>query len=199
MHASTLPPRRHRFVVALAAIATVCVLAAGIYLGVRKDVASPDASIAQPASAPRTLPDLRFQNGDGKPVMLSDFRGRFVLLNVWATWCAPCRKEMPALDRLQQKLGGHDFQVVALSIDRGGPAAVRPFYEQMDIRALTVYVDPAVEVTSKLKTVGVPTTLLIDREGRELWRKTGPAEWDSAEVVESLRRHIQGETRVRSK
>jgi thiol-disulfide isomerase/thioredoxin len=117
-----------------------------------------------------------------------------VLLNVWATWCTPCRKEMPALDRLQQQLGGRDFEVVALSIDRGGNPAVAAFYREMDLRALAVYVDPTSEATSTLRTVGIPTTLLVDRQGRELWRKTGPAEWDRADFVELLRSYLRGTT-----
>ena len=123
---------------------------------------------------------------------LSDFRGKVVLLNVWATWCAPCRKEMPALDRLQQTLGGAEFEVVALSIDGGGAAAVRRFYDEIGIRSLALYVDSTMAASGKLRTVGIPTTLLLDREGRERWRKTGPAEWDSPEIVESLRAKLPG-------
>lgn len=144
------------------------------------------------ANAPQPVPDIRFQNADGKPSRLSDFRGKVVLLNVWATWCAPCRKEMPALDRLQQKLGGADFEVVALSIDGGGAVAVRRFYDEMGIRALAVYVDTTTEAAGKLGSLGIPTTLLIDRKGRERWRKTGPAEWDSPEIIESLRAKLRG-------
>jgi thiol-disulfide isomerase/thioredoxin len=144
------------------------------------------------ASAPQPVPDIRFQDADGKPHTLSDFRGKIVLLNVWATWCAPCRKEMPALDRLQQMLGGPTFEVVALSINSGGAAVVRQFYDENGIHALGIYVDPTTEVTGKLRTLGIPTTLLIDREGRERWRKTGPAEWDSSEIVESLRAKLRG-------
>lgn len=147
---------------------------------------------APAAGAPQAVPDLRFQDGKGNLLSLSEFRGKFVLLNVWATWCAPCREEMPALDRLQQQLGGPDFEVAALSIDRGGAVAVRAFYEEMDIRALSIYVDPGSEAMSTLRTVGIPTTLLVDREGRELWRKTGAATWDNGDFVEHLRRQMRG-------
>lgn len=145
------------------------------------------------ASTPQAVADLRFQDADGKARSLSDFRGKIVLLNLWATWCAPCRKEMPALDRLQQTLGGPDFQVVALSIDSGGAAVVRQFYDEIGIRALGIYVDPTMEATNKLHALGVPTTLLLDRQGRERWRKTGPAEWDSPEIVESLRAKVRSD------
>jgi len=144
------------------------------------------------ADAPQPVPDIGFEGADGKPYRLSNFRGKVVLLNVWAAWCAPCRKEMPALDRLQQTLGGPDFQVLALSLDNGGPTVVRQFYDQIGIRALGIYVDPATEATGKLRALGVPTTLLLDREGRERWRKTGPAEWNSPEIVEALRAKLRG-------
>jgi len=109
------------------------------------------------------------------------------LLNIWATWCVPCREEMPTLDRLQQKLGGPAFEVVALSIDSKGIPAVRQFFEEIGVRSLAVYVDPSMQAMEKLRIVGVPTTLLIDREGRELWRKSGPAQWDSPDVIQRLR------------
>ena len=138
------------------------------------------------------FPLISLTTGTGAHVGVESMRGRMVVLNIWATWCSPCRKEMPALDRLQQKLGGADFQVVALSIDGGGTAAVRGFYDEIGIRTLAIYVDPTTEATGKLRTVGIPTTLLLDREGRERWRKTGPAEWDSPEIVESLRAKLRG-------
>ena len=187
--------RRLRAALALAGIAALAVSAFGIYLATGERGAPPGTGPQTDvgwASAPQPVPDVRFQDADGKPRTLSGFRGKVVLLNVWATWCVPCRKEMPALDRLQQMLGGPDFQVVALSIDSGGAAVVRQFYDEIGIRALGIYVDPTTEATGKLRTLGIPTTLLIDREGRERWRKTGPAEWDSPDIVESLRAKLRG-------
>jgi thiol-disulfide isomerase/thioredoxin len=186
---------RFRTAAAFAAVAVLAVSAIGIYLatGERTD---PPAAVPVGvgwAGNPQAVPDLRFQDADGKPHQLSDFRGKVVLLNVWATWCAPCRKEMPALDRLQQALGGPDFQVLALSIDNGGTAIVRRFYDEIGIKALGIYVDPTTEATGKLRTVGIPTTILLDREGRERWRKTGPAEWDSPEIIEALRARLRGD------
>ena len=96
-----------------------------------------------------------------------------------------------ALERLQQKLGGPDFEVVALSIDRGGAAVVRQFYDETGIRTLPAYFDQSMQASGMLRALGIPTTVLIDREGRERWRKTGPAEWDSPEFVESLRARIR--------
>ena len=187
--------RRFRSTMALAGLVVLAASAIGIYLATDERTMStgPDTrSGVGWASAPQPVADIRFQDADGKPYTLSNFRGKVVLLNVWATWCAPCRKEMPALDRLQQKLGGAEFEVIALSIDGGGAAAVRRFYDEIGIHTLTIYVDPTTEATGKLRALGIPTTLLLDREGRERWRKTGPAEWDSPEIMESLRARLRG-------
>ena len=142
--------------------------------------------------APKSIADIRFEDENGKGLALSDFRGKIVLLNIWATWCGPCRREMPSLDRLQAQLGGTDFQVVPLSIDRAGVAVVRKFYTEVELKVLPIYIDTAGSATRTLATVGVPATLLIDREGRELGRLVGPAEWDEAPMVEFLRGIIGG-------
>ena len=138
----------------------------------------------------RTLPDLRFIDGAGAPLSLSDFRGRVILLNLWATWCVPCREEMPALDRLQAALGGSDFEVVALSLDRGGIVAVKGFYEELKLRTLRIYVDQNGDALSKLGSVGIPLTVLVDRDGRELWRVVGPREWDQPAEMNRIRSHL---------
>lgn len=131
---------------------------------------------------PEPLPELSFVDGTGAERNLKDWQGRVVLLNLWATWCAPCRKEMPALDRLQQALGSDRFEVVALSVDRGGIEKSQKFLDQIDVKALRLYVDPTTRATSQLKAVGLPATLLIDAQGREIGRLTGPAEWDSEDA-----------------
>ncbi|MDE2166340.1 MAG: TlpA family protein disulfide reductase [Alphaproteobacteria bacterium] len=143
-----------------------------------------------PLDKPRSLPELHFANADGKDLSLGDFRGRVVLLNLWATWCVPCRKEMPTLDRLDAKLGGPGFEVVALSIDRRGLAAVQPFFKELGIKALRIYLDQSGKAAFTLDAPGLPTTLLIDRDGREIARKIGPAEWDSPEIEEVIRQHL---------
>ena len=130
---------------------------------------------------PRDLPAFTFQDEAGKEMSLTDFRGKVVLLNIWATWCPPCREEMPSLDRLNDKRGGENFEVVALSIDRD-TALVKPFYEEFGIQALRGYFDPSAQIPNTLRAPGVPTTLLIDRDGREIGRAMGPAAWDSAQV-----------------
>ncbi len=145
---------------------------------------------------PRALPDLRFADGGGRTVRLSDFRGKTVLLNVWATWCAPCREEMPALDRLQAKLGGERFHVIALSTDVEGVAVVEEFYEEIGIENLGMYVTPEHEDMRKLGLFGLPTTLLVDPGGRELARKLGAAEWDSPEMVSFIRERLDDMARA---
>ena len=140
--------------------------------------------------APKPLPEISFQDAAGKPLGLRDFRGRVVLLNLWATWCLPCRAEMPTLDRLQAQLGGLGFEVVALSIDRGGRTAVDPFFHQIGIVHLARYLDTSGRAAGRLGAVGLPTTLLIDRQGQEVGRLVGPAEWDRAEMIAFLRQFI---------
>ena len=141
---------------------------------------------------PRPVPALAFVDRDDVTKSLADFKGRVVLLNIWATWCVPCRAEMPALDRLQAKLGGPDFEVVPLSIDRKGLNVVKPFYAELGLKSLSIYIDQSGDAAHTLETVGVPTTLLIDRDGHELGRKLGPAEWDQQDAVALIQRAIEG-------
>ncbi len=139
---------------------------------------------------PKPVEAVSFVDGEGKPRNLADFRGKVVLLNLWATWCGPCRQEMPTLDRLQAQLGSPDFQVVALSIDLDGLRVVRDFYREVGIRHLGIYIDENASAISQLGAFGLPAILLLDREGRELGRKLGEATWDSPEVVAYLREVI---------
>lgn len=141
--------------------------------------------------SPRELPELRFQDGERAERILADFRGKVVLLNVWATWCVPCRKEMPMLDRLQAQLGGSDFEVVALSIDRAGISVVEKFYKEIGLKALGMYVDSSGKASRALGIVGLPTTVLIGRDGAELGRSVGPAEWNSPAMVGFFRKQIE--------
>ncbi|MFB3150437.1 MAG: TlpA family protein disulfide reductase, partial [Alphaproteobacteria bacterium] len=140
---------------------------------------------------PRPLPELRFVDGEGRPLTLADFRGKVILLNIWATWCIPCLREMPTLDRLQAKLGGPRFEVVVLSIDIGGIPVVEKFYRALKLDSLGIYVDKTLRVKRDLGIVGIPTTLLIDRQGREIGRLAGPAEWDSKEAIKAIRRYLE--------
>tara|TARA_R110000772_G_scaffold165951_2_gene277660 strand:+ start:1436 stop:1963 length:528 start_codon:yes stop_codon:yes gene_type:complete len=131
----------------------------------------------------KNLVNITFEGETGTPLSLSDWRGKVVLLNVWATWCGPCREEMPTLDRLQAKLGGNEFDVLALSIDRAGVGVVREFYNEIGIQHLEIRIDPTTNASRGMNVVGLPTTLLIGPDGKELGRKVGPVEWDSLEAI----------------
>lgn len=139
---------------------------------------------------PKPVPEIQFQDGEGRNLTLADFHGKVVLLNIWATWCGPCREEMPTLDRLQAKLGGPDFEVVALSIDRQGIPAITKFFGEVEVKHLAMYVDSSAKAAPVLGAVGLPASLLIDRNGREIGRLIGPAEWDSPEMVEFIRSYL---------
>jgi thiol-disulfide isomerase/thioredoxin len=162
---------------------------AGIYLSYWQASAVPFARAAKP----KAMPQLHFEDAAGRARTLADFRGKVVLLNIWATWCAPCREEMPALDRLQAKLGSERFQVVALSVDQQGAPIARKFYGEVGIKALPLYIDPSAKAAFVLDAAGLPATLLIDRAGREVGRHLGPVKWDDPEVVERLQRAISAE------
>jgi len=136
---------------------------------------------------PRRLPDLSFRDAAGATKTLADWRGRVVLFNLWATWCVPCRKEMPALDALEAKLGGKDFDVVAVNIDTRDPAKPRTWLGEAGVTHLAYYADPTASVFQELKRVGrafgMPTTLILDRDGCELASLAGPAEWSSDDAL----------------
>jgi len=142
------------------------------------------------AKSPLKLPALAFQDATGKQVDLASFRGRTVLLNLWATWCVPCRKEMPALDALQGKLGGPGFQVVAVNIDTRNPDKPKRFLDEIGVKQLTYYADPSAKVFQDLKSIGraigMPTTLLVDGAGCEIATIAGPAEWASDDAVKLI-------------
>jgi thiol-disulfide isomerase/thioredoxin len=132
--------------------------------------------------APEELPEVKFLDADSKEKTLADWSGKVVLLNLWATWCLPCRKEMPALDRLQRELGSDKFQVVAVSVDRAGLAGARKFLDEAKASNLALYADPSARMAAALRAAGLPATLLLDGRGREIGRLLGPAEWDSEDA-----------------
>jgi thiol-disulfide isomerase/thioredoxin len=139
------------------------------------------------ATEPRRLPDLSFRDAGGRDRKLSQWRGRTVLLNLWATWCVPCRKEMPALDALEGRLGGANFEVVAVNIDTRDAEKPKAWLKEVGINRLAYYADPSANIFQDLraagKAFGMPTTLLIDPQGCELATLAGPAEWASEDAV----------------
>lgn len=153
-------------------------------------VALATAALWPKSAAPSRTANLSFSDETGRQKTLAHFRGQTLLVNFWATWCAPCRDEMPALDRLQHELSGTDFQVIALAVDQGGVAAVRRFYDEVGVRHLPVYVDASGASLQQVNAPGLPTTLLLDRSGREIGRYVGPAKWDDAAAVSIIRNAI---------
>src|SRR5712671_1490623 len=139
------------------------------------------------ASAPLRLPDLAFEDAEGKPKKLSDWRGRTVLVNLWATWCVPCRKEMPALENLQTRLGGPDFEVVAINIDTRDPEKPKNFLKEANLTKLAYFTDTKAKVFQDLKNIGkalgMPTSVLVDGQGCEIGTIAGPAEWASDDAI----------------
>ena len=130
----------------------------------------------------KEIAPFSFTNAKGETVDLSKWKGRVVLLNLWATWCAPCRKEMPDLAKLQASMGGPEFEVLALSVDRKGLEASQAFLKEIGVSNLAAYIEPEAKSLAALQALGLPATVLIDRQGKEAARLLGPADWSSAET-----------------
>ncbi len=146
--------------------------------------------VIEPAKAAPLSPIL---DGTGRRLDLTAFRGRVVLLNLWATWCGPCVREMPSLDRLQAAFGGVGLSVVALSIDRGGATTVRPFFARLGLKNLDIYLDPNAVSISLFAAPGLPASYILDRDGRLRGRLGGAAAWDSPQARALLRHYLDGE------
>jgi thiol-disulfide isomerase/thioredoxin len=152
-----------------------------------RPLASGEVAAVAIANAPKSLPLLAFKDGSGTPRSLADWRGRTVLVNLWATWCVPCRKEMPALDALQARLGGAEFEVVSINIDTRDTDKPKDWLKNAGVNTLAYYADNSAKVFQDLKAVGkafgMPTTLIVDPNGCELAYLAGPAECSSPEAV----------------
>jgi thiol-disulfide isomerase/thioredoxin len=151
-----------------------------------KDLAKGEVAAMNISRKPEKLPDYAFNDPEGKPASLSAFKGKTVLLNIWATWCVPCRAEMPELDKLQAELGSDKFQVVSVNIDTSRLERPKKFFEDTGVKALTLYSDPKANVFFELKqagkALGLPVTILIDSEGCQIGLMNGPANWHSADA-----------------
>ena len=200
--------KRTRAMIAVAAVAAVVTGAAiygiGAMQGNADPICRPSAEVAKRlaplargevaainiATEPRRLPELTFTDANGQQRKLADFQGRTVLLNLWATWCVPCRREMPALDALQVKLGDDKFQVVAVNIDTRNPDKPKTWLEETGVKKLAYFADPSAKVFQELKAIGkalgMPTTLLVDANGCELGTLAGPAEWASDDALKLI-------------
>src|SRR5258708_19296702 len=140
---------------------------------------------------------VRFEDDQGQARSLGEFRGKIVLVNVWGTWCAPCIKEIPALDHLAAALNGADFVVVAVSVDRKGIDAVRKVFTERDVHKLPIYIDRSGEALRTVRAIGLPTSLLIDRHGREFARAVGPAQCDDDTTIAFFRYIVSRESPTR--
>lgn len=171
-----------------AAVAVLTLMASPVAAAEGKayTIAPPSESAVQ-GQRPQA-PPVAFISAAKGQVSLDDFRGRVVLLNLWATFCPPCVDEMPALDNVQKALGSQGLEVVAVSYDFGGALAVQRFYDDYGIKHLGIYTDPAMKVQKAFEARGLPTTIILDRQGREVWRLAGAANWDSAAFVQFLRK-----------
>src|SRR5690606_22103276 len=163
---------------------TACAAGSGTALDT---LATGEVAAFKVSDTPRHLADLAFNDGDGMPTDLGAFAGRTVLVNLWATWCAPCRAEMPALARLQEARGGDDFTVVAVNLDTGDTAKAKAFLHEVGADGLDFYADPTTGLFTALKqrgmALGLPTTVLVDPSGCQLGIMAGPAEWDSPDAI----------------
>jgi thiol-disulfide isomerase/thioredoxin len=144
-----------------------------------------------PNSPPVPAPPISLVDLAGNTVSLSEFAGRLVLINLWATWCEPCLREMPSLERMQSRLGDK-ITVVAISEDRGGSKTVEPFINKLGLKLFKTYLDPKSDAGRAFKVAGLPTSFLIDREGRVLGRVEGAADWDSPKLLEVLKSFLGG-------
>ena len=144
-----------------------------------------------PSSQPFTAPAISLADTNGHSVELSELRGKLVLVNLWATWCEPCLREMPSLERLQSRLGER-IAVLAVSEDRGGNKTVEPFIAKLGLKSVKIYIDPKSEVGHAFGARGLPTSFLIDREGNVLGRVEGAAEWDSPKILGVLEPLLSG-------
>ena len=196
-------PKRNRNPLIYVALLAVIAGGIGVYMSAdapRKEVAESGGGYRDLAIGPMVaflvkadrpnVPDFAFKDSSGTDIKLSKWQGRVVLLNLWATWCAPCRKEMPTLNDVQKQLGSKDFEVVALSVDRKGLEASSVFLKETGADSLGLYVDATTQSLEDLQAFGLPVTLLIDRKGREIGRLLGPAEWNSAEAIALMKAAI---------
>ena len=169
----------------LCAIAVLLLLAAGSFIP-GPAVADSFARHFTPTNPPQPVPGIVFLDEKGTSLNLQDFRGRYILVNLWATWCGPCREELPALDALQNQFVLNRFSVLAIGEDSTGLTAVRAYYKTHGIAHLPLYADPSGRAPSLLQARGLPTSLLIAPDGTEIGRVEGAVDWGSADAVAFL-------------
>jgi thiol-disulfide isomerase/thioredoxin len=174
-----MPPRRALFAVLFAALACVAAPLYAADTAHLETLREGDMKKLTFHAAPKAVSDVSFGDLDGGSHSLADFEGKIVLLNFWATWCAPCREEMPSLDALNAALGGNDFEVVTVATGRNPPQGIRRFFEQENIATLPMFTDARQELAREMAVLGLPITVILDRQGREIARLRGDADWNS--------------------
>ena len=142
----------------------------------------------------RAVPEIKVFDSDGAEVSLAEYRGKTILVNFWAKWCAPCRKEMPELNALQKELGGDDFEVVLIAVGRNPAPAITQFFEEAGIDALETLLDPKQNLTRQVGIFGLPVTILVNAEGQEVARLQGDAGWHSEPAVDFLTLYLDRPT-----
>lgn len=159
-----------------------------------KDLARGEVAAMAISKTPEPLGEVAFNGPDGQPKTLADFKGKTVLLNLWATWCVPCRAEMPALDRLQAHAGSEKFEVAAVNVDTSRLDRPKAFLNEIGVKSLTYYADPKANVFFEMKqagkALGLPTTMLVDPAGCLIGLMNGPAAWDSADAKALIARAL---------
>ena len=144
-------------------------------------------------AGPRDVSQTPFETVGGDSGTLADYRGKIVVLNFWATWCAPCRKEMPMLSELQEEMGGPDFEVVTLATGRNPPPAMKAFFDEIGVDNLPLHRDPKQQSAREMGVLGLPITVILDRDGQEIARLQGDAHWNSDSAKAILRALIDGD------
>jgi thiol-disulfide isomerase/thioredoxin len=145
-------------------------------------------------SAPEEAGTVDFMTFEGAPLNLSDWQGKWVVVNFWATWCAPCRHEMPMLSELQREMGGDDFEVLTIATSRNPPAKMQSFFEEIGVDNLPLHRDPQSMLARQMGVLGLPVTVILNPEGREVARLTGDADWSGADAKALLSALIGGKT-----
>ncbi|GGJ36948.1 TlpA disulfide reductase family protein [Neoroseomonas lacus] len=183
-----LVPTRRSILKAAPAVATGGTLLAA--LRPRQGLAASPNGLSRLRESTEALPAITFTDAEGKDHAPADFGGKGLVINLWATWCPPCVAEMPALDRTAAALAGDDILVLPISSDRGGLNTVQGFYERTQIRTLRIWLDPRGAAARALGARGLPTTVIVDRQGRERARVEGDAAWDAPEFLATIRRLV---------
>jgi len=190
---------RLRKVLGIIAVSVIVAISAPHASAETVDIAAADSDFTakyHPLHPPKPVPLTPFfENGDIERT-IADYKGKVVVMNFWAKWCAPCLREMPSLDRLQAKMKDQGVEVLALSLDRKGAKDVVPYFKTAIIKNLAVLIDKGRKVARSLGVKGLPTTVIIDKQGREVGRLEGPAEWDSNEVISLLKTHLEMEPKA---